>query len=96
MEQERLARIEEMENICHRAFAALRGLESAAEDFRALERDIMRLETYYTSPLWLSDRDADQAGEVPRDMKRGILAEDTVWDLLTDIERVKALLRALC
>ena len=44
------------------------------------------LETYYTSGLWLEDYEADERGELPPDLKRGVLSQDAIYDLL---ERVK-------
>ncbi len=87
--QERIRRIQEMEAICDRAMEAVKAMLAAAENFRAVEADIQKLENYYMSQQWLADRDVDQAGEIPQDLKRGILAEDTICDLLTDIARMK-------
>lgn len=47
---------------------------------------ITALETYYTSGQWLEDYEADERGELPPDLKRGVLSQDTLYDLL---ERVK-------
>ena len=44
---------------------------------------IQELSNYYSSPLWLQDLDDDRAGKLPHDLKRGILSEDAVYDLLT-------------
>ena len=44
------------------------------------------LETYYTSGQWLEDYEADERGELPPDLKRGVLSQDGMYDLL---ERVK-------
>ena len=39
---------------------------------------------YYESPLWLSDYEADERGELPKELKRGILSEDGFYHFLTD------------
>ena len=36
------------------------------------------------SELWKLDFAADEAGNLPPDLKRGILSEDGIWNLLTD------------
>jgi hypothetical protein len=41
---------------------------------------------YYHSPLWLSDYEADERGELPMDLKRGILSQDGFYDFLTEIQ----------
>ena len=44
------------------------------------------LTTYYTSGEWLEDYEADERGELPPNLKRGVLSQDSLYDLL---ERVK-------
>ena len=41
------------------------------------------LESYYTSGQWLADYEADERGELPPDLKRGVLAQDALYDLLS-------------
>lgn len=43
------------------------------------------LTAYYDSGQWLSDFRADERGELPQDLKRGVLSEDGVYNLLCDI-----------
>lgn len=40
------------------------------------------LETYYTSGQWSDDYEADERGELPPDLKRGVLSQDGLYDLL--------------
>ena len=44
------------------------------------------LNSYYTSGLWRDDYEADERGELPPDLKRGVLSQDGLYDLL---ERMK-------
>ena len=37
---------------------------------------------YYESGQWLKDYEADERFELPRDLKRGVLSQDGLWDLL--------------
>ena len=39
---------------------------------------------YYFGPQWRQDYEADEAGLLPPGLKRGILAEDTLYNLLTE------------
>ena len=41
---------------------------------------------YYENGQWLTDYECDERGELPKDLKRGVLAEDTLYNLLTEIE----------
>ncbi len=90
--EDRLQRITRMEDIHDRSRQAVEELLQAAQHFRQLEEEFRELEAYYMGPVWLADREADQAGLVPRDLKRGILSEDAIFDLLTDYDRMKELL----
>ncbi len=46
-----------------------------------------RLEAYYTGPLWMKDYRDDEAGLLPKDLKKGVLSEDGIYDLLTAYAR---------
>ena len=45
---------------------------------------LAELSKYYGSPEWMEDFEADEDGKLPSDLKRGVLSEDGVYDLLTD------------
>ena len=39
---------------------------------------------YYLGGQWLRDYEADERGELPPDLRRGILSQDGLWNLLTE------------
>ena len=39
---------------------------------------------YYTSGLWRDDYEADERGELPPDLKRGVLSQDALYNLLSE------------
>ena len=41
---------------------------------------------YYENGLWLQDYEADERGELPADLKRGVLSQDALYDLLSEID----------
>ena len=41
---------------------------------------------YYDGGQWLSDYELDEKGMLPRDLKRGVLSQDGVYDLLCKIQ----------
>ena len=41
-----------------------------------------KLEEYYTSQQWKDDFAMDEAGEFPDKLKRGVLSEDGIYNLL--------------
>ena len=38
-------------------------------------------------PEYQEDFEADERGELPKDLKRGVLSEDALYDLLEETER---------
>ncbi len=94
-DEARLQRIATMESIYERSRTAMDTLMAAAKQYLAVQQELKTLANYYASPQWLADFDADCAGKIPSDMKRGILAEDTIYDLLTDIPRLQQLLKKI-
>lgn len=50
------------------------------------KKALTELEKYYTSAAWKRDFAADEAGLLPHDLKRGVLSEDGLYDLLEQSE----------
>jgi hypothetical protein len=75
-------RITQMEHRLDRPTAAVEALAAAMEQYQAAQDDLAALDAYLGSPEWLADRDDDEAGRLPQDLKRGVLSEDAIWNLL--------------
>ena len=88
----RIDRITHMEGLLDKSTEVIHRLEQALEDFAALQPDIAELEAYYTSPQWRKDYEADEAGKLPKELKRGVLSEDGVWNVLEDYKRLSSVL----
>lgn len=82
MSESRIDRIKKMEAILDEANASLDELETAVSRYADLQKKIEKLETYYTGGQWRKDYEADEAGKLPQNLKRGVLSEDAVYDLL--------------
>ena len=80
--RERLLRIARMEELMDETLAAVGDLERALENWEAVRPSLETLTAYYDGPLWRKDFEADEAGERPAELKRGVLSEDGLWDLL--------------
>ena len=92
----RIDRIKAMEARLDKCTEAVNALSEAAEKYFAAREDLVKLSEYYGSSLWLRDFEADEAGKLPADLKRGVLSEDAVYDLLTGHrELMAALARAV-
>lgn len=81
-----------MESILEKATQKMDALEKKIEEYEAFQAEIRKLEEYYTSPQWKADFAADEAGQYPDKLKRGVLSEDGIWNML---ERNRELLRRL-
>ena len=81
-------RINHMEALFDKSEEVVRRLEQAIEDFNAIQPTIAELEAYYTSPQWRTDFEADEAGKLPKDLKRGVLSEDGIYNLLDENKRL--------
>ena len=88
-------RIKAMEGRLDACRAAVTDLLTALERYAALQGELGILNDYYTGGQWLRDYEDDCAGKLPADLKRGVLSQDAVYDLLADHDRMMDLLREL-
>ncbi len=86
----REARVARYEAILDNAAAAAGQAEKALEDYERILPALRELETYYTGPDWKEDYTADEAGLFPEGMKRGVLSQDAVYDLLERYREIRA------
>ncbi len=82
--KEQLRRIRKMERHLVRAASALKRLYSAIDKYDEAKADIAALASYYGSNDWKQDFAADEAGLLPKNLKRGVLSEDGIWNLLEE------------
>ena len=80
-----------MEEKLDKAIKAVAALDDALEQFKAVSPEVEELIAYYESDLWREDFEADEEGKLPADLKRGVLSEDGIYNLLTDYQRLKGL-----
>ena len=92
-EQNRIARIRQMEEILDRVSAAQDALCRAFDAYAAEQNAFRELIDWYESPLWMADFAADEAGLLPHDLKRGVLSEDAIYNLLADDTALREELR---
>ena len=83
-QMEQIERIELMEKHLERASKAVKGLSGALEDFANVQESLKELEVYYGSKEWKKDFADDEMGFLPPDLKRGVLSEDGIWNLLEE------------
>ncbi len=87
--QHNIERITDMEQRFNRVDEALRALEIAMDTIISLEDDILELDAYYSGDEWKADFRSDELGLLPQDLKRGVLSEDAIWNLLGRVDGIK-------
>ena len=79
---EQIGRITYYEGLLDRVSAANAGLERALAEYRDAQVAARALDAYYGSEEWKQDFADDEAGKLPRTLKRGVLSEDAAYDAL--------------
>ena len=74
--QARIERISLMEDRYDELTRVLSGLDEAVNKYKDFKDELEVLKDYMESGEWKEDYEADEAGQLPSDLKRGILSED--------------------
>ena len=82
-----IERIKWMEQRFDKALAVIK--DKSADSLNAIKEDVAELSKYYGSELWKLDFAADEAGRFPSGLKRGVLSEDGIWNLLSDYRELQ-------
>ncbi|MBQ4034500.1 MAG: DUF4298 domain-containing protein [Paludibacteraceae bacterium] len=81
-------RIEQMEALFDKSNEVLEQLKQSVGAFLSIQPTIEELANYYSSD-WRTDFEADEKGKLPAGLKRGVLSEDGLWELLEEYQRLK-------
>lgn len=84
-----------METILQEAKPVLTRLDAALEDYAVLRARLRALARYYGSADWREDFALDEAGRLPAGLRRGVLSEDEVYNLLAEEEEIRGRMRTL-
>ena len=87
-DQDMLTRVREMEDRYDELTRVLAGLDEALSEYKVYKSDLMALKEYMESGQWKKDFEADEAGLIPADVKRGVLSEDGLYGLLQGAGRI--------
>ena len=85
----RLKRVTEMEERLNRV---KEWLENPTDPVDLIDEDARILDEYYRSPLWRADFEADETGELPADLPRGVLSEDGIYNALEEYMNTRMIL----
>ena len=89
--EERMERIRRMERLFDFVWEAIKERPLSLEKYDEVKKAIASLSGYYDSEEWRRDYEADEAGLLPKDLKRGVLSEDGMWNLLSDWSELEKL-----
>ena len=81
---EQTNRIKQMELQFDRVSQAVNELSTAIDKYVEAQDALSELKAYYASEDWLRDYADDEAGKLPKDLKRGVLSEDGIWNMISD------------
>ena len=81
---DQIERIKEMEACLDVSEEAIRKLSEALASFKDIQPQYLKLCNYYSSDQWVEDYEDDENGRLPTDLKRGVLSQDTIYDLITE------------
>lgn len=86
--EDAVARVQRMEQVLDEITEGLRQEQECGVnfDFSQWQEKICELTEYYEGGLWMQDYCRDERGEFPAGLKRGVLSEDAVYDLLTELD----------
>ena len=94
-DETQIARVKRMEETLDKSSEAVLDLKQALERYAALADEIRELERYYSGGQWQKDFADDEAGKLPKDLKRGVLSEDALYDFLALRDEVLAEIKTI-
>ena len=76
-----IERIEHFEKIFDETSAATNNLLNALEKYSDVQDKYFELMRYYGGE-WRQDYEDDDAGKIPKDLKRGVISQDGIYNLI--------------
>lgn len=83
----------QMEAILDKAHTILDELEEKIAEYKAFQPELRKLEEYYASPQWKKDFELEEKGLFNKDVKRGVLSEDGIYDILERNKEMQCILK---
>ena len=83
-----IKRIQKMEQALDEVATVHKALVAALTEFSSKQEQLAELSNYYGSQDYHHDLTMDENGQLPSDLKRGVLSQDTVYDLITDLHEL--------
>ena len=84
--EETIARVQKMEHYFDEILEVIRLNPKMLQNDVTIREKLKELIDYYEGGLWMQDYECDERGELPKDLKKGVLSEDGVYNLLTEVK----------
>lgn len=84
-----VSRVKLMEQYMDEVLEILKKHPETMKENAEVQAKITALENYQESGQWMKDYECDERGELPYDLKRGVLSEDMLYNLLCDVREWK-------
>ena len=88
MHREAIDRIQKMERYFDMLITAEQNDPNSIVEDPCLKSSLCMLIHYYENGQWLHDYELDEKGLLPQTLKRGVLAQDAVYDFLDRIRNI--------
>ena len=79
---EQIERIKVMEEHLNKAYQAVKALSDALDLYTESMESIEIIDDYLASDEWEQDFADSEAGNLPKDLKCGVLSEDGIWNVV--------------
>ena len=94
--KKQIERIKHYEELFDKITFTINNLNSSIIELKNLKPEIDELTSYYNGKMWKKDFSDDEKGLIPPDLKRGVLSEDGIYNILEELEQLKELLKGVC
>ena len=85
---DQIERITYFEKILDEGEDLVKNFDNLISKYESFLPRLKELETYYESETYRKDYKDDEDNKFPSDLKRGILSEDAIYDLLADMDEI--------
>ena len=89
-----IERINKNEERFDKILKCVKELEKSLTDFNNTGKDLKLLKKYYGSRNWFKDKESYENNKIPK-IKAGVLSEDGVWNMLSDIDEIIAMMNMI-
>lgn len=84
-----IARIQQMEQYMDEVSEVLKNSPQTLKSDTEIRGKVKAIAQYIDSGQWLKDYEADERGELPPNLKRGVLSQDGLYNLLCEVKEIE-------